>query len=483
MQDLQLIADEYYAQVANGDFVPTREACDYFKDHIRRIEAVWMENRDPLVDERRIKSDIESEKSVDSAVLLETLKCMCTVNLLISDDDFMERAVQLSAIDIATIDEQRLAMADGPILCYSVSELRDAMWQVVAMWRNITINDSVTQYVELLELRYALLLRCAYDGSVHDVPEYRQSVDGAENLGGVTMYTSTPAMMVEMTAQFGGLCDMMWTKTAFDARVVFRSSCLDQPPMNVVVRMAETLRIFSEVTKSLSTLQQTYVERCLACSLRPGEADIFAPENPLYPVSPHNILLMCRGRKQHAAVQDLALRKIRDVMQIVCNKINAATTPEDAELSWDEEVAVVCVTDMLFKNRFRLDWEQLYVVYQAEFRAQRQKFSGVDSLPLVFNNCTRFNVWHRGTLIETNNAVASVVVWLDLVRTVYAGRAENRDISSLCNILDMSMPDFSFKSVLGSKLYTAKLNENAPRHGNAVHNAPARTVIELRKAM
>jgi len=475
MRDLQRIADAYYLGVANGEITPTAESCTYFKNQVQRIDAMWMENKYELCDERRIKSDIESEKSVDSIVLLETLKCMCTINIFISDDELLERTSMVSVLDIPSVERQRLAMANGPILEYTVSELRDALWQFVSMWKCIHIDNDVLWYIEILELRYAMFLRCAFDETVHDLQEYRQAVEDSFP----PVYTCTPAMMSEMTAQFGGLCDAVWTRQAFDTQTIF-SSEHDYPPLELVSKVARTLRAFSEITKSVSALQKMYTNLCMDSSLRPGEVDIFAPENPLYPVSAHNVVIMCRGSKQHSAVQNLSLRKMRDVLQIVCDKIDTAKTAKEATLTWDEEIAVVCAADMLFKNRFRLDWESTFVVYQAEFRRNRQKFSG-DGLPLLFNNCTRFNVWHGGTLFETNNVVASFAVWLDIVRRDYGGRAEGRNILDLCNLMDPNVPDFSFKSALGSKTYKSIVHESTGQRGRS--SRANTTIIELQKAV
>jgi hypothetical protein len=432
----------FYLSLARGSVSPGERAraAACFADTARLLESFWMRERDALDDERCNKADDALEESTDAQTLLHVLRCLCLVNVLACNDRLAHVVRGVEAAGLPSVAGQDLVMARGPVLGYSASELRDALWQLAARWSGIAVDENVELYLETLELRYATMLRCELGADTHDVEEFRTGAraTGAAAGGAADerLYVCSAKMRSEMTAWFGAFTDALWTRGAFPRRDAERLGGSPPPLLLRAGRVTRALARFCEVTRSADELQRVYTRECGAASLRPGECDAFAPENPLYQPSPHNVLRTRRGPRPHQAVQRKALRPVLDVVKRAQEKMEAANCLRNAGLTWDEDVSILCATDMFFKNRYQVEWKRLFVVHQSEFRERNRAFAR-GGPPVLFNDCNGFNVVHDGALLVTDCLPASVALWLRIVGEEFDGVVDDGDVSSLCDYVSL----------------------------------------------
>ena len=416
--------ETHYAAASRTPERRARAVGDAFQCAAQRLERCWMRNRDALR-ETRESSSLYARDVMELDQLLHVLKCLCLVNTYACDGARIAIDERLSAAGMSSVASRGLAMCGKPITRYAVSELREATWQVAARWREARVDHELELLLELLELRYGMLLRCAFREDVHDVREFRHDADDPRGPG---WYVISETMISEMTAFFGDVAEALWTKSAFPALAApygARAQC-EAPTALQAAAVVRLLRQHCADAKSNETLQRAYRLRYMEAALRLGERDAFAPSNLLFQPNAQNVLRARRGSNQHGVLQHRALEPVLDVLSRLRDGGEAACSER---LTWEQDAAVICAADGYFKSRYKLRWAGRFLVHAREYRTKRALFAQVTP-PLVFDACNGFDVYYGGYVLETACLPASIALWI-FITARYFDRKFCKSLSDL----------------------------------------------------
>ena len=379
-----------------------------------------------------------------------------------------ERVMKIDALSFPGIARQHLAQFSKPIAEYTASEVIWALDALATQWYAIECDASVSEYVSMLALRYGMFLRFSSRPEEFGSEELRakpaKGTDGA-------MWCAPSVLFRDVASgRLAAFVGANWrmsqhesvAPSEFDSRVI-EGACasmestvaivpnlkrpLGLPPLDArfgALQVAELLLRYSTESATSETFRETFSKVLVECALCPGDMDVFAAKHRHMSKTSANAIKLLRGDRYCREVY----RKARVVgpepfLRSAVEKLRSLRTTKEGERStvtFDEEIAALCMLDTLCKNRYGFGWYDEFFVTGHNHQTLASngtipRAKDIPSLrpdvlharlPRVAMLCNTFDLLFEGRRLKTGSAFESIAWWMDAVRRVYDGRIPDK---------------------------------------------------------
>ena len=400
---IHTIISRWYDDLLVHDLGHRREIeCQYVQILLAKLDTFRFTNRSMIYTEHSVKTDDIRSLTTDFSLLAHKVICNCLLGLAICSNK-IESTICATSFNI--VKTCKLAMSARPILSYTMTELRDAVWTLAASWNDIVFVLELVNYVAYLELRYAMLLHCAYPGSVQNLKKYVIESSNGECI-------CNESCMRFMETKFSTMNYILWIAMRYERQAYCPVESDAIQHGECVVRLIKLLYEFYQKTQTKDGITSTFLTTCIGAYVHIGDVERFAPENQLYPMDYHTVIQIIQGIPKHGAMchrlSTPVLELIQDLHDRVCT-MNVKTIYE-IRLSMKEELLIIVLFNFIC-IRFGFPWAQRFVINRGEFLQAAELFE--ENLPLIVNHCNRYIYYHEKRYYECGSVLSSIIFWME----------------------------------------------------------------------
>lgn len=306
------------------------------------------------------------------------------------------------------VEEMLLMRTNTPILKMNAKELMDSLKQLAACWLKLKYRPQLLDYIELLEIRAAMIINESDSALVHNVGPFRQAIDGTSNPIQYRVSDDFLWMVCMMLVNFRIRINMNFIKPKV---VPCPEKWLPTPEQEKTVLDWLAFQAKNAYGDSTGTAYRMAFFRRI---LNPSETEEFARLFPSEPITFQQVLLRVRG--------DNAFKTIIDA----CNRPLYEDILRDDEN--DNPVSCATMADVLLKSFFKGSYPNTnWAFYCIFYEDLLSRFSELGRFkdPIMIQNFNYFNISYGGTVYLLEGFIKSLTTWINIILLEQNGEFES----------------------------------------------------------
>ena len=335
--------------------------------------------------------------------------------------------------------------AHTPIIRYSASKLRLALFKVSREWTALQYSDELVSYVDHLHRRVCMFLTCTFPKRVHNYNKWRHDGNDGSNR---RFFSANSYFLTIMDIYFSSLQVEMLRYERMKRHVssggIRGYRTLSKEVLERAIRWMA--RAGDEVyeTVVLEELRKEYVET----RIHPGERELYGYENSADGMSqtPQSVISAFRASELEM-IELTADMKISNMLdpnsRVGDDKEHAVKRPRGDR---SRELIMLCILQFMFRSKFRLDFRDFYWIrdkdaydggdgdlststvtatgaaVEIDPNQHPLHIHGRARRPVIVNVFHQLCVFwhgHGGLFLCGNSPIIAICCWLELMVTQY----------------------------------------------------------------